>query len=140
MVTNYKKIAVAMDFSNQSLKAFDRAVSVAKENGAMLLLVNVVDTKSFGSVAAYDLKYADQLKKECEVKIEEIKKQAIASGVKNVETMVEAGSPKVILTQLPNVNLIICGATGVNQMEKMVIGSVAERIVRNATCDVLIVR
>lgn len=140
MATNYKKIAVAIDFSNQSLKAFERAVSVAKENGATLLLVNVVDTKSFGSIAAYDLKYADQLKKESEVKMEEIKKQAIASGVTNVETMVEAGSPKVILTQLPNVNLIICGATGVNQMEKMVIGSVAERIVRNATCDVLIVR
>lgn len=140
MINSYKKIAVAVDFSNQSMKAFNRAVAIAKDNGATLQLVNVVDTKTFGSVAAYDLKYADQLKEKSKVKMEELKNQAITSGITNVETLVEAGSPKVILTQLPEVNLIVCGATGVNQIEKIVIGSVADRIVRNAQCDVLIVR
>lgn len=140
MATKYNKIAVAIDFSEQSLKAYNRAVNVAIESGATLQLVNVVDTKSFGSVPAYDLKYAEKLKEENLIKIEKLKSEAEAAGVTHVEAVVEAGSPKVILTQLPDVELIVCGATGVNQFEKMVIGSVAERIVRLAKCDVLLVR
>ena len=140
MLTTFKKIAVAIDFSEQSLKAFQRAVSEAKECKTTLVLVNVVDTMSFGSVTAYDLKYADQLKKENLEKINKLKKQAEEAGVQDVEVVVETGSPKVVLTQLPDVGLIICGATGLNKVEKMVIGSVAERIVRSAKCDVFIVR
>lgn len=136
----YNKIAVAIDFSEQSLKAYHRAVNVAIKNGVTLQLVNVIDTKSFGSVSAYDLKYAEKLKEENLIKIEKLKHEAKAAGIQNVEIIIETGSPKVILTQLPDVGLIVCGATGLNQLEKMVIGSVAERIVRLAKCDVLIVR
>lgn len=137
---NYQNIAVAIDFSKQSLKAFDRAVTVAKNNGAKLLLVNVVDTKTFGSIAAYDLKYATQLKEEHTVDMEKLKASALEQGVTEVEVLVEEGSPKQILTNLPNIELIICGETGFNQMEKLMLGSVAERIVRYAKYDVLIVR
>lgn len=140
MVNTYKNIAVAIDFSAQSLKALDRAISIAKENEATLQLVNVIDTKSFGSIAAYDLKYAVELKEESLAKVEELKNKAVTDGVLTVEVVVEEGSPKKILTELPGVDLIVCGATGVNKIEKMVIGSVAERIVRLSKCDVLIVR
>lgn len=139
-MANYLKIAVAIDFSEQSLKALDRANQLAKEHNAILQLVNVIDTKSFGAVSAYDLKYAEQLKKENILKMEKLEKEALQTGVKEVESIVETGSPKGILTQLPQVDLIVCGATGLNRMEKMMLGSVAEKVVRHALCDVLIVR
>lgn len=139
-MANYLKIAVAIDFSEQSLKALDRASQLAKEHNAILQLVNVIDTKSFGAVSAYDLKYAEELKKENILKMEKLEKEALQTGVKEVESIVETGSPKGILTQLPQVNLIVCGATGLNRMEKMMLGSVAEKVVRHALCDVLIVR
>lgn len=137
---NYKKIAVAIDFSKQSLKALDRAITIAVDNGATLLLVNVVDTKTFGSIAAYDLKYAAQLKVESETELDQLKKQALEQGVPAVETLVAEGSPKEILTSLPEIGLIICGETGYNQVERLMLGSVAERIVRYSKYDVLIVR
>ncbi|WP_332645281.1 universal stress protein [Lysinibacillus sp. 54212] len=140
MSTNYKKIAVAIDFSAQSLKALERAIKVTKEYGAILQIVNVVDTKTFGSITAYDLKYADKMKEQHLQKIEKLKEQALAAGVNEVEAIVKMGSPKELLTSLPEVELIILGATGLNQFEKMLIGSVAERIVRHAACDVLLVR
>ncbi|WP_281216101.1 universal stress protein [Lysinibacillus capsici] len=139
-MANYLKIAVAIDFSEQSLKALDRANQLAKEHNAILQLVNVIDTKSFGAVSAYDLKYAEELKKENILKMEKLEKEALQTGVKEVESIVETGSPKGILTQLPQVDLIVCGATGLNRMEKMMLGSVAEKVVRHALCDVLIVR
>lgn len=139
-MANYLKIAVAIDFSEQSLKALDRANQLAKEHNAILQLVNVIDTKSFGAVSAYDLKYAEELKKENILKMEKLEKEALQTGVKEVESIVETGSPKGILTQLPQVDLIVCGATGLNRIEKMMLGSVAEKVVRHALCDVLIVR
>lgn len=140
MTAKYNRIAVAIDFSEQSLQACERAITLAIEYGATLQLVNVVDTKSFGAVTAYDLKYAEKLKEENSLKIEQLRQEAQTAGVSEVLTVVEMGSPKSILTKLPAVDLIVCGATGLNQLEKMVLGSVAERIVRIASCDVLIVR
>ncbi len=139
-MANYLKIAVAIDFSEQSLKAFERASQLAIQYHATLQLVSVIDTKSFGAATAYDLKYAEALKKENSSKIEKLAKDALQAGVKEVESVVEAGLPKAILTQLPNVDLIVCGATGLNRMEKMLLGSVAEKVARHAPCDVLIVR
>ena len=140
MVTSYKNIAVALDFSQQSLHAFERAVKIAQENGATLLLISVVDTHTFGTVEAYDHKYAEQLKSELQVKLEEMKQKAIEAGVEQVVAKVEVGKSKVILTELPNINLMVIGATGLNKAEKFILGSVSERVVRHSKYDVLVVR
>ena len=140
MVTSYKNIAVALDFSQQSINAFNRAVKIAKENGATLLLISVVDTHTFGTVEAYDRTYAEQLQCELQVKLEEMKQKAIEAGVEQVVAKVEVGKSKVILTELPNINLMVIGATGLNKAEKFLLGSVSERVVRHSKYDVLVVR
>ena len=38
------------------------------------------------------------------------------------------------------IDLIMCGATGLNAVERFLIGSVSEHITRHARCDVLVVR
>ncbi|WP_107841708.1 universal stress protein [Metasolibacillus meyeri] len=140
MKTYYKQIAVGVDFSAQSLQAFQRAIKVAKLNEAVLHIVSVVDTHSFGSVQAYDITYAEQVKEDREKQMEQLKKEALAAGITTVKTVVELGSPKAILADLKGIDLVIISATGLNRFEKMIIGSNAERIVRNAKCDVLVVR
>ena len=140
MVTSYRNIAVALDFSQQSINAFNRAVKIAKENDATLLLISVVDTHTFGTVEAYDRTYAEQLQRELQVKLEEMKQKAIEAGVEQVVAKVEVGKSKVILTELPNINLMVIGATGLNKAEKFVLGSVSERVVRHSKYDVLVVR
>ena len=72
------------------------------------------------------------------------KKEAEAAGVSKVNVIVDYGSPKsVIAKDLANkveADLIICGATGLSTVERFLIGSVSEYIVRAAKCDVLVVR
>lgn len=138
-MSSYNKIVVAIDFSEQSMKAFQRAIKVAMENKAILQLVHVIDTKSFG-IGAYNVKFAEKVKAKSYSDIEIIRNEAKAAGVENVEVLVEEGTPVGIITKLPGVDLIICGATGYNSIENVMIGSVAERIVRLAKCDVLVVR
>lgn len=139
-MANYNKIAVAIDFSVGADKAFQKAIKLAKDFKATLLIVNVVDTQSFGSIAAYDLKYAVELKEKATGELAKLKEIAINEGVTNVETLVEEGEAKAILTNLPDVDLIVCGATGFSKLEKILLGSVAEKIVRHSKYDVLVVR
>ncbi len=140
MNNRYEKIAVAVDFSPQSLVAFERAVEIAKQHEATLQIISIVDTQSFGAIAAYDIKYGEQIKAERLNEIDKLKVEALEAGVTNVEAKVEVGSPKVLLTEQEDINLIVIGATGLNRVEKMVLGSVSARIVRHAKCDVLVVR
>ena len=56
----------------------------------------------------------------------------------------EYGSPKpIIAKEIPDdndIDLILLGATGLNAVERLFIGSVSEYVIRNANCDVLVVR
>lgn len=140
MVETYKNVVVAVDFSEKAKIAFERGVRIAKLTGATLHLVSVIDTHSFGSVEAYDLKYAEVLKKQAIEQLKEYEAQAQQAGVAHIQTLVEEGSPKVILTSLDESDLIIVGATGLNRAERFLLGSVSENVVRSAKCDVLVVR
>nr|WP_083935074.1 universal stress protein [Bacillus sp. 1NLA3E] len=55
-----------------------------------------------------------------------------------------AQSPKTIITgeiaDSTGSDLIMCGATGLNAVERFLTGSVSEAIVRSAKCDVLVIR
>ena len=47
--------------------------------------------------------------------------------------------PKKIVKDT-NADLVVVGSTGLNAVERFIIGSVSEAIVRHAPCDVLVVR
>lgn len=138
-MTLYKHIAVAIDFSKQSMEALERALNLKEQYGAQLTLVAVVDTVSFGSVEAYDVKYARQLAKDYEVQLQALKDEHAAK-YGELHIRVEEGSPKKVLTSLENVDLIVCGATGKSKTEQIVLGSISTAIVRYAKSDVFIVR
>ncbi|ANU27003.1 universal stress protein [Planococcus versutus] len=144
MTLKYSTILVAVDGSKESELAFNKGVSAATRNNASLYLVHIIDNRSFGSIDAYDRTIADRTKKTSEELLDGFKEQALAAGVEKVEVIVEYGVPKIVipkeLAPKLNVDVIICGATGLNAAERFVMGSVSERIVRTAKCDVLVVR
>ncbi len=144
MIQGYKKILIGIDGSVESAAAFDKAVAVAKRNDAELLLVNVIDLRSFQSISTYDTMVAEDTKKGAEQLIADFADEARAAGVTKIKTIVEFGSPKVMMaTTIPTqeqVDLIMIGATGLSYIERLFIGSVAQYIVTHATCDTLIIR
>ena len=144
MLDNYKKILVGLDGSVEATKAFDKAVATALRNDAELVIANVIDLRAFQSISAYDTVVADDTHKGAENLIQDFADYARQAGLTKVKTRVEFGSPKVMLGQtLPkdeNVDLIVLGATGLSYIERIFIGSVADYIIKNAPCDVLVVR
>ena len=145
MANHYKNIVVAVDGSKEAEYAFRKSIDVALRNpGSTINLVNVIDTRSFAAIEAYDRSIAERAQKHSEELLDGYKKQAETEGVTSVKTIIEYGSPKNIITKelsnLVDADLIICGATGLNAVERFLIGSVSEAIVRSAKCDVLVIR
>lgn len=72
------------------------------------------------------------------------KEVATNAGVTAVETRLEFGSPKAIIPKKlaadVEADLIMCGTSGLNAVERFIVGSVSEAIVRHSPCDVLVVR
>lgn len=143
-MATYNNIIVAVDGSAEAEYAFNKAVEVAQRNDAVLHLVNIIDTRSFAAIEAYDRSIAERAQSFAEEKLNEYKTIAEKHGVKEVKTLIEYGSPKTMITkdvaEKTVADLIVCGATGLNAVERFLIGSVSESIVRSAKCDVLVVR
>lgn len=144
MLQQYERIMVAVDGSKEAELAFKKAVNVAKRNEAELVLVHVIDTRAFQTVATFDSVLAEQATELANKSLSDYTQFAHEQGLTSVESIVEYGSPKTIIAkQLPKehkIDLILLGATGLNAVERLFIGSVSEYVIRNASCDVLIVR
>ncbi|AUJ25988.1 MULTISPECIES: universal stress protein [Virgibacillus] len=141
----YKNIVVAVDGSEASEKAFKKSLAIAKRNNdARLILAHVVDSRTFATAEAYDRTLAERADEYAKELLDTYVDNAKGAGVDDLVRCVEYGSPKVkiakdIAKQF-EADLIICGATGMNAVERFLIGSVSENITRYATCDVLVVR
>jgi len=140
----YNNIIVAVDGSDASKKAFKKSLQISKRNDARLIVTNVVDSRTFATVEAYDRTLAKRAETHAKELIDEYVKKAHDQGVTNLVRCIEYGSPKVKISKdiakTFDADLIVCGATGLNAVERFLIGSVSESIARYATCDVLIVR
>lgn len=95
-------------------------------------------------MASFDDTMVEAVSDETRKSLEKYKAQAIEAGVKNVDYLIEYGSPKSLIAKdVPNevnADLIVIGATGLNAVERLVIGSVTEFVTRSAKVDVLVVR
>jgi nucleotide-binding universal stress UspA family protein len=144
MLQQYRTVMAAVDGSKEAEIAFRKAANVAKRNEGKLILAHVIDTRAFQTVSSFDGVLAEQAQKMAEETLNDYVKQAKEIGVTEVETVIDYGSPKTIIAkQLPkkyNVDVIMLGATGLNAVERLFVGSVSEYVIRVAPCDVLIVR
>lgn len=148
MKQEYKHILVAIDGSTESELAFQKAVQVAIRNEATLLLVQVIDPIAFqsfsGSEELMNEQVIVQISEQVKRNMEDYLKTAKELGVKNVRYTIEYGSPKRIiakdLAEEKKIDLIMIGATGLNALERFFMGSVSSYVIREASCDVLVVR
>ncbi|MBY7142120.1 universal stress protein [Virgibacillus sp. NKC19-3] len=142
MANQYQSILVAVDGSQAADYAFRKSIDVAKRHeNSILNIVNIIDSRSF---VGYNHSIIDQAQRHSEELLNKYKSQAEAAGVEKVNIIIEHGSPRSIITNdivaSVEADVIICGATGLNTVERFLIGSVSESIVRSATCDVLVIR
>lgn len=144
MMEKYHRILVAVDGSEPAKLAFEKGLELALKLDGVLGIASIVDLRAFSPNVSYDGSLEEKAELELKTSVNEYAEKARTAGVKQVETFVAKGNPKIILsTDIPaefQADLIICGATGMNRVEKLVLGSVSSYIMAHAICDTLIAR
>lgn len=141
-----KKILVPVDFSEHSNQALRFAADLAQRYDASLELLHVFHVMTYALPEGYVVPSADQLElimKTYRVQLVAAKQAALDAGAPNVETtLLQGGVASEILREVRdrNCDLIVMGTHGRSGAKHLLIGSVAEHIVRVAPCPVLTVR
>lgn len=144
MFHEYSKILVPVDGSNEARLAFEKAIEVAKRNRAQILIAHIIDTRVLQTPTGFEGNFNEEIQRQTENLFQEYRQYAQEHDFNDIDFVLEYGSPKVYISKnIPKdyqIDLIMMGATGLNAVERLFIGSVSEYVIRNASCDVLVVR
>jgi len=142
-----KKVLVAIDFSKLSYDALDYAINLARDLGAKLSVLYVVEPLEFagvdvlggGLIATQSI--VDEHLKQARRELERLKGKKLA-GLEGATTAVRMGRPAeeiVAAGGKGKANLIVLGTHGRSGLSHLLMGSVSERVVRHAQCPVVVV-
>ena len=142
----FHNIVAAVDFSETSDHAVEQAVDLASRLGAKLHLVHVYQLPVYalpdGAVMAgaeFVNQLTDELQKQLDAQVERHKKSQIA-----IDAHLLRGVPHTEVVRFAKedakADLIVMGTHGRTGLEHLLLGSVAERVVRTSPIPVLTVR
>ena len=138
----FEKILLATDGSENSLRAAEKAIGLAKiVNGAKVDVIYVVD----GTTSKQDvLRNWDVLgiKDQREQKLNNTERLAKEANV-HYEVKFLRGEPAPTIIEYAkeqNMDLIIIGSRGLNSLQEMVLGSVSHKVTKRAHCPVMIIK
>jgi len=138
-------VVVGTDGSEQSQRAAHVAASLARRNSAHLVIVTVVRPPEGWWGVVGQPPPADHLSKalsEAQAEILDTTVSVLDTEGLSWETSEEIGDPATALTDLcerRGADLLVVGRRGAGRLERLVVGSVADRVTHLSPCPVLIV-
>jgi nucleotide-binding universal stress UspA family protein len=143
----YAHILVPVDGSSTALQAVRQAVDIASTYGSAVTAIYVIDPYPFlgeGAGLAYgQAEYLTAAKAEAQEALATVRTQVEAAGLKADTRMVEAHATWrgiVETADAVKADLVVMGSHGRHGLEKLVLGSVTQRVLQHATQPVLVVR
>lgn len=151
----YKKILVTHDLSKLSASVLPHALALSKLMDAEIILLNIVPT--VGQEAAYFTpasippipapqipvrEITEKDIKASKTQLEKIKKDMEDNGARNVSTAVKLGQagPEIIsFAKKQQCDFIIMSTHGRSGLGRVLLGSVADYVIRHASCPVFVV-
>jgi len=142
-----RTVMVASDFSSASRAAFARAVELAKENRATLLVMHALTLVppmlggEYLPPQAWD-RIETASRAEAQKQIEALVAKAKRAGVR-ATGLVMVGSPYEVIVRAARskrVDVLVLGTHGRTGLPRFFLGSVATRVLATARCPVLTVR
>ena len=138
----FEKILIATDGSERNRAAVEEGLRIGRVCGSTVYAVYVMDLGAFESASA-DVVIRDTwtvIQREAEAALAHVR--TMAEGV-NLETVVLDGKPAAEIVRFATekgIDLIVIGTQGKRGLERLLLGSVAEQVIRTAPCKVLVVK
>jgi nucleotide-binding universal stress UspA family protein len=147
-VEKFSKILVPVDGSEQSMRAVDYAIELAKKYHAELIALTVshIPLSSYGFRSRPDTVKHEKEKETLESKewflnIEEAAKENnISLKTDLVDSQMSVEGTIVEYAESQHIDLIVLGTTGRSGFKKLLLGSVASGVVSYAACPVMVVK
>jgi nucleotide-binding universal stress UspA family protein len=152
----YKKILLPTDGSENSRRANKHVLWIADKGGAKIIVLHIIDphfprlatTLPLSTLPTPDENFYQEIRTEGKQIIEDFKqeleydqKQGKCKNV-NLKTQIKEGRPFIEILKVieeENVDLVVMGASGRHGLDRVVLGSVTERVIREAQKPVLVV-
>jgi nucleotide-binding universal stress UspA family protein len=137
----FEKILVATDGSEHGYRAANIALDLGKISGGKVTAIYVADTNRTSHLPDDMLLFSirELLLKEGKEALKHVEDQAREKGVAYEGVVVEGnpGSEIISYAESAKMDIIIMGAVGRTGLDKFLLGSVAEKVVRNSKIPVL---
>lgn len=138
------KILVPVDGSDNSFRALDHALYLAKKLGSSVTAMHVIENPPTVYVESQKLlnDIMDKYRIEASKVLDKCKQQAEKSGVK-IETVIAEGDAASNITGYAHkegFDIIVIGSRGLGRFKEMVLGSVSNKVLHHAKCSLLIVK
>jgi nucleotide-binding universal stress UspA family protein len=146
----FKKIVVATDGSELSLKAARKGMQLAKMFGSKLQVIYVIDQRVFFFPHEVQIlapenpyfKILDELRKNAEAVLDKLEKEAKKVGVEIERFVLEGAVVDEINRRVDEAraDLLIIGAHGKTGEHRGILGSTAQALAGTASCSIMIIR
>jgi nucleotide-binding universal stress UspA family protein len=149
----FKKVLVPVDFSPPSRTALKLALGIASRFDASIEILHAVEypvyaipdmTVSIAGAApmSWDLYAQDTAENEMRKLLDGMASEVARAGVRVTSRVIRGNARETILETAKNggFDLIVMGTHGRKGIDHLLLGSVAERVVRKASCPVLTTR
>lgn len=138
----FKNILVPTDGSEFTKPAIDRAIELAKAVGGSITAIYVIDHTVFGNIPMDSsvTSVYDMMNKEGHEATAYVRDLCAKNGVEAKELIVEGAPVKSIVSVSGDYDIIVMGTLGRTGFAKLMMGSVAERVVRYSYCPVMVIR
>lgn len=142
----YKKILVPVDGSETAARGLQEAIRFAAEQKAHIRVVHVVD--EFVMFSPYGIVAENMIEALCEAgksvlanALETAQAAGVAADTQFVEAFGTAAGQHIVKVATDwGADIIVCGTHGRRGLRRIVLGSDAEYLVRNAPVPILLVR
>jgi nucleotide-binding universal stress UspA family protein len=140
----YKKILIPTDGSKASYNAAKHAIWAANSCGSEIIVLNVVELNKIPEIRVDEVK--NNLKKmmmeEGNIALDKVS-QLLDESTEDIKSsfIIKEGNPadKILQTIDDNdIDLVVMGTSGKHGLDRIMIGSVAEKVVRNANCTITV--
>ena len=142
MSDSQTRILLATDGSKASFHAAERAVHLAGHLGAKLYVLYAIDKDRAFHAGIHYGEDLQELRKAGEEATEKVAALAAKHGVESEKHVVEGGRPAqsiLWVAEEVGADYIVMGAEGISRLESIMIGNVAQEVLRNAKRTVLLV-
>ncbi|MFC7772065.1 MULTISPECIES: universal stress protein [Salinirubellus] len=142
--SGYDHILIPTDGSEAATGATDHAVVIAEQHDATIHALSVVDISALAGVYGVGTGTSDveSLEEGCEQAVGAVEERCADRDL-DVVTNVAEGSPYRVIQQYiddEGISLVTMGTPGRTGLERYLLGSVTERVIRTSDVPVLIVR